>query len=194
MEAAERVAAPVELSQCDSCKRRLCDSHDELHTFSLHAVESGTIRRKGRFKFPHIKSSSGRGSRTYSLCDECKNYLVFQDEDEGNIWPLFLYHLLFGSHDAKFRHAQYHYSVCGGEVLWRLVPPTMRGWWLEEIKSIPEYSGCTADHPQSVFVDKTSEFEEFNRCCKSGKLSKLTQAMDNYHVLMSTVLCPWKYT
>ena len=64
MEAAERVAAPVELSQCDSCKRRLCDSHDELHTFSLHAVESGTIRRKGRFKFPHIKSSSGQHSRT----------------------------------------------------------------------------------------------------------------------------------
>ena len=160
-------AVPTMAVQCDSCKRRPFDSQDGPYALMLQTVNSRDIRRQARFKFPHIRSYSGRRARTYCLCRACKNYLVEGEDDEKNVWPLFTYHLLFGAHEPKFGDAAHHHSVCGGETLWRLVPKTMRRWWLDEIATLPEYSGCTLDSPPSVFEDKTLALGEFNCCFKS---------------------------
>ena len=69
---------------------------------------------------------------------------------------------------------------------------TMRRWWIDEIATVAEYSGCTLDSPPSVFEDKTLSLGEFNRCFTSEKLANVTRAMDNYSVLMNNVMCPWK--
>ena len=69
---------------------------------------------------------------------------------------------------------------------------TMRRWWIDEIATVAEYSGCTLDSPPSVFEDKTLSLGEFNRCFTSEKLANVTRAMDNCSVLMNNVMCPWK--
>ena len=167
------------------------DSPDEPYLMSFHTVHSSTIRRMGKFKFGHVKGYTGRNARDYVLCGECKNYLVERQDDSKNMWPLFLYSVLFGSHKSVFFATQYHYSVHRAEDLWRLIPQSMREWWIDEIKLLAEYSDCTLDHPSSIFEDKTMDIKQFNTNYTSGQLAQVVEAMENENVINCNVLCPW---
>ena len=158
---------------------------------TIHTCHSITIRRRAKFKFKHIKSASGRRTRNYCLCNECNNYLVEKQDSEKNVWPLFLFHLLFGSHTPVFGNTQSHWDICGGSTLWRLIPQSMRHWWIDEIKTLPGYSDCTIVHPVSVFEDKTLDLKQFNKDYNSEQLSRVVDAMNNRSVIMNNVLCPW---
>jgi len=59
-----------------------------------------------------------------------------------------------------------YYSVYNGQTLWRLIPQSMRYWWINAVKSIffenrYPFENVTINNPLSIFVDKTIETNEF---------------------------------
>ena len=145
----------------------------------------------GKFKFKHIRQRSGRNAQTYILCEQCYNYLVMKEEDTKNVWPLFLYSVLFGVQENMLGEAYCNHQVCGGNNLWRLIPRTMRQWWVDEISTVDSYAACTADYPEPVFEDKTIDLSKFIENYNSDKLGRVTEAMSCEAVINCNVLCPW---
>ena len=75
--------------QCHNCNRR-SPSNAGLHPMyqlTYHAVNSSNVRKRATFK--HIISSSGQRETTYTLCNQCNEYLV-----EKNTLGTKCYHIL----------------------------------------------------------------------------------------------------
>ena len=72
------------------------------------------------------------------MCDECKDYLVKKKDSDKNIWPSFMWNILSGSTKSKFVGNKKYYTKYNAEVLWRLIPNTMRPWWIDSIQTIDE--------------------------------------------------------
>jgi hypothetical protein len=166
-------------------------SPEEQYKLNFHTVHSSSIRLRGKFKLVHVKGYTGRNTREYEIFQECKNYLVERQDDAKNMWPLFLYSVLFGFHKSVFHGTQYHYSAHRAETLWRLIPQSMREWWIDELALLVEYSECTMDYPKPIFEDKTMDVKQFNMDCSSGELARVVDAMVNRQVIDCNVLCPW---
>ena len=135
-------------------------------------MHSRNILTQGRcrFKLDHLFGSIGRRGRELNLCKECKCYLADRENDPKNLWPIFLYSVLFGTSQGVFLDSVHHYSVCGAETLWRLMPQSMRPWWTSEIAKYDAYNSCTIESPAAVFEDKTLEFLRYNNDFNSGQL------------------------
>ena len=104
-----------------------------------------------------MKIYAGRRTCDYGLCGQCKNHLVERHDDAKNVWPLFLYCLLFGFHMSVFGGSYHHDFVYSGNTLWKLIPCPVREWWIYEIVLLPDYRDCTIDYPVSTFEDKNMD-------------------------------------
>ena len=109
-----------------------------------------------------------------------------------NIWPLFLYCLLFDFHTSEFGGSYHLYFVYSGNTLWLLIPRSMREWWIDEIALLADYRECTTiDYPASIFEDKTMDLLQFNCDYNSSQLERVIDAMENEDIINYNVLCPW---
>ena len=104
------------------------NSADEPYQMDFHIVHSSGIRQRGKFKLGHVKRYTGRRACNYVLCEQCKDYLVVRYDDAKNVWPLFLYCLLFDFHTSVFGGSYHHYFVHRCNTLWQLIPRSIREW------------------------------------------------------------------
>ena len=109
--------------ECDNCHRKQCINVQDPYILQFHIVNSENIRKQGKFKF--IKSSTGRRSREYTLCQECHEYCVQKKDPRKCAWPAFLWNLLSGYQKSVFRSQESYHGIYSGEILWRFVPVTM---------------------------------------------------------------------
>lgn len=79
----------------------------------------------------------------------------------------------------------------GSVFAWKFVPTQWRSWWIQELKThLPTaYLSVAKDSPISIFLDRTSDSEEWDSAIASKELSQLACACDK--LLIPTVLCPW---
>ena len=96
---------------CSNCKRCNKDGLHPYYILSFHNVSSSDIRKQATFK--HVISSSGNRETNYTLCTQCKDYLVDKSNNPKNIWPSFLWHVLsMGNKSiAERRTLPYWYDV-----------------------------------------------------------------------------------
>ena len=100
------------------------------------------------------------------------------------------------SYSTAFQGTVYYNQVYSGEHLWKIIPATMRPWWLDSIHSINHhghyiFEHCTLTNPAPMFVDRTIEFSEYSAHIQSGEPCRLIRALDDERVNMPNVLCPF---
>ena len=98
------------MNQRMNCRRKNHSSLQPIHSLTLNSVQRATIR-SGNISFKHISSNVSTGIDEFILCDECKEYLVSNNNDPKNIWPSFIWHLLSGGHSSKFHGERKFYNV-----------------------------------------------------------------------------------
>ena len=62
------------VNKCANCFRQNHSDQHLRYKIRFHSIKSSKIRHQGTFKF--IKKRSGTRECDYTLCDECKDYLV----------------------------------------------------------------------------------------------------------------------
>ena len=186
---------------------------------------------------------TGAAECSYTLCKECEKYLTKPEEDEDDAclslgdewsvaWPGFFHAMLFGKHVPKFggggdpdeknnekrqalvERTHYHYYRCTPEKVWRLVPTSLRPWWIDAARSftpdpdtVPEkmrvypYRNVTVDEPPSIFKDLTLQLKKFgsdytyvedgDKERNIGNMAKWRDAVNNIDVVDRRVLCPF---
>lgn len=107
----------------------------------------------------------------------------------------FLWDLLSGSHKSGTFEDYYFVQVYGGEILWQMIPLTMRRWWIDAIKEINvdgvfHYSSCTLEYPPCVFEDKTVDFVQFELDV-ARSLPSMADALNRTGITNQNVLCPF---
>ena len=166
---------------------------DEIYRLNFHSVLSSSIRKQSNFKF--ITRHSGRHTRYYNLCEECNQLLVEKSDEPRDSWPSFLWSILSGSTKSNFYKKAWNCSIYDRGVLWKLIPVTMRPWWIDSVKVLggPDrpFSEVTLQSPPSIFEDKTIAIKKFDDDFDSQKLSRIVNAMKNEDVVNLNVLCPW---
>ncbi len=86
------------------------------------------------------------------------------------------------------------------EELWRIIPITMRPWWLDSVRSINHFGeypfqNCNISTPDSIlFVDRTVSLAEFEDDLESRKQARLERALNNEDINLPNVLCPFGCT
>ena len=119
---------------CRNCKRRACEGSSYAVTVS--PVYSSTIpSHKKKFQHDDVKRITGSNSCNYTLCQECHEYLVMGNDEWYNIWHLFMYNVLCGSHTPTFGDKYSFYMKYSAKTLWSLIPESLRHWWIDHIKA-----------------------------------------------------------
>ena len=93
-------------------------------------------------------------------------------------WPGFIWSLL--SNVSLMR--KYNTRI------WQLIPQTWRYWWYSSASGRFR-DNITLHNPQSLFVDKTVEMNEWDSDIESMSLARLRDTSNKH--LMPCVLCPW---
>ena len=75
-----------------------------------------------------------------------------------------------------------------GMKLWQFIPYTWRHWWLDKAAFYFD-TDITMDHPESIFIDKTRDNNEWNDAINSKQLGRLIAASNKH--LKPCILCPW---
>lgn len=105
----------------------------------------------------------------------------------------FLWDILSGGHKGgDFYSYQFHDIY--GEMLWQLIPSSMRPWWIDAIKDINNHGddpfrNCTLDYPVSIFVDKTEDCIQFEKEIDESLVS-MAKALDRDEIMDPNILCP----
>ena len=125
-----------------------------------------------------------------------KKYKRHKSQSEfTNTAYAFLWNLLSGRHKSGTFESYYFAQVCGGEMLWSMIPMTMRPWWIDAIKDIYQdgeypYTSCTLNYPPCIFEDKTDEFVRFEEDV-ARSLPSMADALNRTEVMNPNVLCPF---
>lgn len=138
------------------------------------------------------------------MCEECRGHCLKGTDSPSefkHVWPAFLWNTLCGTFEDEFGT---HRFTCdevsgGGLTLWRIVPESMRLWWLDEVRTFyrgSEYpfAECTTEYPSSIFVDRTVELRQFREDVSSTNMARFKAALNNEEVMLPRVLCPFGCT
>ena len=98
------------------------------------------------------------------------------------MWPSFYWYIL-SNRDIVQKY---------GCFVWKFIPITWRHWWLPVINQIPSFNNVSANHPPTIFIDKSETLSIWNKSLESGKIGDLKNACNK--VLFPNVLCPWGCT
>ena len=178
---------------CENCHRKqsdvlLRDYRDECYTIEFRRYNSTAVKK--RRKFNMLPRSFVRSSSTFiCLCAQCGTHLTLHTSNAnrkiynspGNVWPGFIWYVL------SCREFQ---DIYGGR-LWQFIPLTWRHWWLQEARSC-FVDEITLFNPDSLFIDKSNEINEWNREIGVMKLGNLRDVSNK--LLMPCILCPWGCT
>ena len=144
------------------------------------------MKKRRKFKFVH-SSNTEVGSSSIVLCKQCSIHLTSQTRTRKkdkiydlscNTWPGFFWYFL--------THPDLHQFY--GMKLWQFIPYTWRYWWLDEV-ALYFRTEISRDHPESIFIDKTCDNNEWNDAINSKLLGHLSEASNKY--LKPCILCPW---
>ena len=104
--------------------------------------------------------------------------------------------MLSRGHTPKLGSHYYFHEAYSGEHLWRVIPISMRKWWIQSIHSISSqpYSQCTLSSPESIFEDRTDSLHNFELDLDSGDQARLQKALNDDGVMITNVLCPFGCT
>ena len=183
-------------STCCNCKRKQTeDVDDDRYRLVFHSVSSRYVKKKLAYSFIRRLTSSTT-ARNYNLCAECREVCVNGSKEFKHVWPAFFWSILKMSYSTAFQGTVYYNQVYSGEHLWKIIPATMRPWWLDSIHSINHhghyiFEHCTLTNPAPMFVDRTIEFSEYSAHIQSGEPCRLIRALDDERVNMPNVLCPF---
>ena len=185
-------------NRCCNCQR----SHesidiDPLYSINLRSVDATEILKGSK----HIlvkKSSDHRDTTQYRLCDECYAVCGEGKKTFQYTWPVWLWKQLSGSVKTKFC-GTIHLNQVYGKKLWKMVPLSMRHWWLTSIHSINHfgycpYQDCTINDPPPYFVDRTVELRDYKLKMDSGRFGDMISGLSNEQINMPNVLCPFQCT
>eukprot|EP00984_Skeletonema_dohrnii_P023809 scaffold12895_cov164-Skeletonema_dohrnii-CCMP3373.AAC.6 len=107
----------------------------------------------------------------------------------------FLWDILSGYHKSD-TFESYHFYDVYGEMLWQLIPVSMRPWWADALKEITDsygecpYRNCSIDYPPSMFEDKTEDFVKFEEDV-AASLPSMANALNRSEIVNQNVLCPF---
>ena len=181
-----------------------CHRDNSLKDLPTTTVSSSQIQKRNVKQFRFLSKSSSNVN--HNLCNECFENCVNDSKSWEHVWPAWYWALLSGN--------SYHQSVAGTfftsaapihkqidpNIIWQMVPDSMRPWWLNAIHQI-EYSGpfrpyaqCTLQYPPACFVDKTESLSTFHTQLKSGKFGDLRNAANTEDIMNANVLCPFGCT
>ena len=184
-------------SQCDNCKRKQFDAPDKRYLLHFQSVRSSEVKQVGNVLRLVRKTKSARTATEYILCDECYNFVVHDNKSFEFTWPSFLRHLLVGEQNSsRFKSKRYHVDIYPAKVLWRMIPETMRPWWINyvhefDIFGYRPYAGCSIADPPALFRDATTSLGQYQNDVDSGEPARLLRAMKNSDVMLPNVLCPF---
>ena len=157
--------------------------------FFYHRCSSFDVYKTRKFKF--VRSTNDHSNAVdLLLCKQCVSHLTMEPKDKKkdktydfpqNTWPAFIWSLL--SDDALIQ--TYHSRI------WQLIPQPWRYWWIDNAIAC-FYDRISLDIPESLFIDKTLQMEEWDSDIDSMSLSRLRDTSNKH--LMPCVLCPWGCT
>lgn len=153
---------------CENCKRR---------NIPLNETNRRSLKRKTYKYIDRPSSSDG----DVILCTECTTYLTTEDSSDDVSWPSYIWYLI------QNEDIQQNY----GEDIWRFIPITWRTWWLDSVKSIYNhiFAFVSLENPTPVFVDRTSDIDDWDRLIATYDLTNLSVACNKY--LQPTIKCPF---
>ncbi len=137
--------------------------------------------------------------KDYNLCDECFEVCKNGSSEFKHAWPAFLWNILRHDCRSAFGGGGYFNQIYSGETLWKIIPRTMRPWWLDSVLDINHHAmypfeHCSLDNPAPMFEDRTIAMSEFQDNISSGQQCRLHEAMDDERVMLPNVLCPFGCT
>jgi len=122
-------------------------------------------------------------TKRVTVCAQCCMYLKERDMGKNLdrfrhcVWPVIMWTWLSGPHlVSKFGHS-----------LWRLIPETIRPWWINQLPLL--YKDCTLTEPPALLSDVTNSRDELCQAIETNELSGLVSAVEKY--LLPTVKCPY---
>ena len=174
---------------CFNCRRKqnndIVELYGSSYQMNFYTFSSVEVNARRRFKF--VRSANDESNAVELLmCEECAIHLTMDSSKENEkvfnspqmTWPGFIWSIIS---DTSLR-SKY------GTRIWQMIPQTWRYWWVEN-SSTNFNSNVFVHHPQSLFVDKTNEMDEWNTDIESMSLSRLRDTSNKH--LMPCVLCPW---
>ena len=128
---------------CDNCMRRQIRDVDVESPYYLHFNQVSSVELGKRSSCLKMVGKNTTNPVTYTLCLECHKYtksshLMTPNEkrhrsDWKYSWPSFLWNLLSGR--DRSTGIPFHETYKGWE-LWKFIPTSIRGYWVDIIKDI----------------------------------------------------------
>ena len=174
---------------CSNCWHKQYATHDPTYTLQFTTISSSNIRKK-HSPLQLVKSSNSQTNAVdHILCNQCVRFLSkdIKSKDFADSYPSFLWNLLAGNYNA----------VYSGQDLWRMIPSTMRPWWIHSLTESGQ-DWCHAYHrqisltsPRPLFDDRTSGMTNFLKDVGSGHPGSFVKALKNEKEFLPNVMCPF---
>ena len=178
---------------CANCRRGqsqqlINDYHDDCYVIEFERYDITAVKRRRKFNLIPIRTFRSE-ARVIILCIQCGTHLTLETSRANkkiydscqNSWPGFLWYLLS---NCEFQRIY-------GSRLWQFLPITWRFWWLEEASRYFQ-DNISLHNPESLFIDKTREINEWDQEIDSKNIGRLRDVSNK--LLMPCVLCPWGCT
>lgn len=178
--------------KCDNCHRKQFETNNNSYKLIFHRVNSNNFRKKGAFKLlPH------GGNNEHTLCQECNDYLIRNDDSPKSCWPSLLWILMTGKRKSLFLKNKYFCKIYSPTKLWKFIPISMRKWWVETVKSdftfrnCSPYSSVTVESPRPIFVDRTIEYQFYLTKRDSNNFKDVMDSCRMENIINRCNLCPF---
>lgn len=192
------------MSRCCNCQRQQIDDDDMLYQLDFTTVRSNEVRAKGSYFFIRMHKAE-QNVIEYNLCAECHRYCKRipkgQQREKFFPWNAFIWKILARGHTTPFHGIMIFHKIYKPEEIWKLIPSTMRRWWVDSIKLIVSrldndvpYKNCTMDQPPPMFEDRTKHCQYYETTVHTGTLAEVKRMCNNQEIFMPNVLCPFGCT
>jgi hypothetical protein len=133
------------------------------------------------------------------LCNQCHRFLSkeIKSNDFADRYPSFLWNLLVGKHVPALGPSYYYCDIYLGEELWRMIPSTMRPWWISLLIDpnqdwFHSYGQqCSLIYPRPLFDDRTSGLSNFLNDVESHHPGWFVKALKDEKEFLPNVMCPF---
>lgn len=205
--------------RCSNCFRSpICMDPSSSYYLKYCCYASHRIK-KLRTPLKRVMSTNECNATTFILCEDCYRFLgvdeTLSKEDAvkadrrryswENIWASVFCDMLFGKDMSSGKLFQEVYSL---EELWRLVPVSLRPYWMPYLETyLPSkdknlVGNISEESPPSFFADRTEDISNFDRNIMSYTYKGFLNALDPHRLpgvdendcvtpsILPDVLCP----
>jgi hypothetical protein len=118
-----------------------------------------------------------------------------KSKDFADSYPIFLWNLLVGKHTPALGTSYYYNAVYSGQDHWRMIPSTMRPWWIHSLTETNQdwchaYQGqISLTSPRPLFDNRTFGLTNFLKDVGSGHPGTFVKALKNEKEFLPNVMC-----